>query len=93
MRATFRLRPPAGLAPPPPPPDPEPAGVPGDLALWDRGLRIALGAALAWLAWIAVDGLLAAGLGSVGALFLVTGLGGVCPLYALFGIDSRRLGR
>lgn len=66
--------------------------VPGTLAAWDRTLRVVLGAALLWLGWIVVDGPLAAGLGSAGTVVLVTGLAGACPLYALFGLDSRRLG-
>lgn len=74
-------------------PKTESTAVPGTVAVWDRCVRLALGAALLWLGWIAVDGALAAVLGSVGTIVLVTALAGACPLYAVFGIDSRRLGR
>lgn len=61
----------------------------GNVASWDRALRVVLGISLLWLAWISVEGPVATGLTSVGAIFLVTGLVGGCPLYAILGLDSR----
>lgn len=61
----------------------------GNVALWDRGLRVVLGLSLLWLAWISVEGTVATVLTSLGAIFFVTGLVGGCPIYAIFGLDSR----
>lgn len=61
----------------------------GNMAPWDRGLRVVLGISLLWLAWISVEGTMATILTSVGAISFVTGLVGGCPLYAIFGLDSR----
>ncbi|MDX1661196.1 MAG: DUF2892 domain-containing protein [Gemmatimonadota bacterium] len=61
----------------------------GNVAAWDRALRIAVAVSLLWLAWISVEGIVASVLQSVGAIFLVTGLVGGCPVYALLGLDSR----
>lgn len=61
----------------------------GNVAWWDRCLRVVVGTSLLWLAWISVEGIVSSGLMSVGAIFFVTGLVGGCPIYALFGLDSR----
>ena len=55
----------------------------------DRTLRTAAGGALVLLMLFGVvTGVLGWVSLAVGAILLVTGLTGVCPLYALFGIDT-----
>ena len=57
----------------------------------DRIIRIVLAAAVAVLYFTHVlTGTSAIVLGIVGAIFLVTGILGFCPLYAPFGISTRR---
>ncbi len=57
----------------------------------DRVIRIVLAAAVAVLYFThqlsAVAGIV---LGIVGAIFLVTGIVGVCPLYMPFGLSTRK---
>lgn len=56
----------------------------------DRGVRVILGATLAWLGFAsgAVAGGLATGLGVAGIVLLVTGVTGFCGMYKLFGINT-----
>lgn len=56
----------------------------------DRGVRVILGATLAWLGFAsgAVAGGLATGLGIVGIVLLVTGVTGFCGMYKLFGVNT-----
>jgi hypothetical protein len=60
-------------------------------ALWDRGIRIALGLVLLYLGW---GGVVTGGLGTflkiVGFLPLLTGAVGWCPAYSLFRVGTRR---
>lgn len=56
----------------------------------DRILRAIIGAVLIvawWLGWM--SGTLALVLGMIGAVLVVTGLFGFCPLYAALGINTR----
>ncbi len=55
----------------------------------DRSLRIAAGLVLIGLAALGVVG----PWGYVGVVPLVTGALGYCPVYALFGLNTRALGR
>lgn len=65
-----------------------------NLGTIDRWVRVALAALAGWLA-------AAIGYGSVGGVIVLvvagilvaTALAGYCPLYALFGISSRRSGQ
>ncbi len=62
-----------------------------NLASWDRILRVVAGAALLVLALVGVlGGTLGIVLGVVGAVFLLTGSVGFCPLYAALGLKTRR---
>ena len=56
----------------------------------DRGVRVILGAALAWLGFASgmVAGGLATGLGIAGVVLIVTGATGFCGMYKLFGINT-----
>lgn len=60
-------------------------------ASWDRIARVVVGLALLYLGWAGVVsspwGTL---LGVIGVVFLVTGVIGWCPLYALLRIRTRR---
>ncbi|MEW5871594.1 MAG: DUF2892 domain-containing protein [Chloroflexota bacterium] len=59
-------------------------------ASWDRIVRVVLGVVLFYLGW----GMAATGwdilLMVVGAVLLLTGLLGFCPLYFLFKFSTRR---
>lgn len=56
----------------------------------DRGIRVALGAALVWLG--TASGVLAGNVGTaslvVGVILLITGVTGFCGLYKLLGIST-----
>ncbi len=60
-------------------------------ASWDRIVRVILGAVLLYLG---LGGVVAGGLGIVsdvlGAVLVLTGLVGFCPLYALFKLSTRK---
>lgn len=58
-------------------------------ASWDRALRAVGGSALLWIGAAALAGTgLGLVLATVGAILLVTGLMGWCPLYAAIGIST-----
>lgn len=56
----------------------------------DRGVRVILGATLAWLGFASgvVTGGLATGLGVAGVILIVTGVTGFCGMYKLFGVNT-----
>lgn len=54
----------------------------------DRGIRTTLGLALVIVAFN-VDGGVGIAAAAVGMVLLLTGIAGWCPLYALFGFDTR----
>ena len=56
----------------------------------DRMLRLGVGALLVALGLFAVDGAVAVVLLVVGAIALVTGAVGFCPLYRVLGISTAR---
>lgn len=60
-----------------------------NLAPWDVAARLVLGSALLYIAWALLTGVPAVVVGAVGAVFLATGVAGVCPLYAITGIVTR----
>lgn len=60
-----------------------------NVGTWDRFLRIALGALLLAIGWIAPDGILPIALRVVALYPLVTGLVGWCPIYALLRYGTR----
>lgn len=61
-----------------------------NVAGWDRVVRVILGIVLLYLGFAHVVG---GGLGVVadilGAVLLLTGIVGFCPLYALLGLSTR----
>jgi hypothetical protein len=58
---------------------------------WDRAARITLGVLLLALGWAGmVTGTPGTVLRLVGFIPLITGLVGWCPLYALFGVGTKR---
>ncbi len=62
-----------------------------NVALWDRLLRCAVGAAMLALGWAGVvPGLGGAALQLFGWFPLVTGLIGWSPIYSMFGLSTRR---
>ncbi len=62
-----------------------------NMGVIDRIIRIVLAAVVAVLYFTHVfTGTAAIVLGIVGAIFVVTGIVGFCPLYAPFGLSTRR---
>lgn len=65
-----------------------------NLSPLDRSIRIALGIAMLAIGWWgAVDGVWGIALRVFGWVPLATGIVGWCPVYAIFGIGTRRHGR
>ena len=57
----------------------------------DRIIRVALAAVVAVLYFTGqISGVLAIVLGALAVVFVLTSIVGVCPLYLLFGISTRR---
>jgi hypothetical protein len=62
-----------------------------NMGLVDRIVRIVLAAAVAVLYFSGlISGVAAIVLGVLAVVFVLTSIVGVCPLYLLFGISSRR---
>jgi len=60
-------------------------------ASWDRIVRVVLGAVLLFVGFgSTISGALGVVVGILGVVFVVTGLMGFCPLYALFKIDTNK---
>jgi hypothetical protein len=59
-------------------------------ASWDRVMRVIGGSVLLILAFATFGGAAAVIAGILGGVFLVTGLVGWCPLYAVFKLRTRR---
>lgn len=59
-------------------------------AIWDRILRVVLGIIALYLGWGVASGTLGIVLLILGAVFVVTGLVGFCPLYALLRVRTNR---
>jgi hypothetical protein len=67
---------------------------PLNLASWDRFLRILLALSMMSVGWLVPSGgLWAASLKVLGFFPLITGLWGWCPMYAVLGVDTRRIWR
>jgi len=61
-----------------------------NLAPWDRGLRVVVGAAMLVAGWTGlIPGIWGIALWVFAWVPLVTGLFGWCPFYALLGISTR----
>jgi hypothetical protein len=58
--------------------------------LWDRLIRLIIGLALGYAAWMTWPGTAAIVYGVIGAIAFVTGLVGWCPVYALFGLSTKK---
>jgi hypothetical protein len=56
---------------------------------WDRLIRILVGVALGYAAWVTWAAISLVSL-VIGAIALVTGLAGWCPAYAACGISTRK---
>lgn len=59
-------------------------------AVWDRVIRLFIGIALGYAAWIMWPGTAAIVYVVIGAIAVVTGLAGWCPAYALFGFSTKK---
>lgn len=57
---------------------------------WDRVVRILVGLALGYAAWVTWPGTISIVSLVIGAIALVTGLAGWCPAYAIFGLSTRK---
>ena len=58
--------------------------------LWDRVIRLLIGVALGYAAWIAWPGTVAIAYLVVAAIALATGIVGWCAMYALFGLSTAK---
>jgi hypothetical protein len=58
--------------------------------VWDRLIRLVIGLALGYAAWMTWPGTAAIVYGVIGAIAFVTGLVGWCPAYALFGFSTKK---
>jgi hypothetical protein len=58
--------------------------------VWDRVIRLLIGFALVYVAWMTWPGTAAVVYLVIGAIASVTGLAGWCPAYALFGFSTRK---
>jgi hypothetical protein len=58
--------------------------------LWDRLIRLLIGFALGYAAWMAWPGTAAVVYLVIGGIAFVTGLVDWCPVYALFGFSTRK---
>lgn len=59
----------------------------------DRSLRLVLAAVFIWLySGNVVTGTAGIVLLVLGGVFILTGIAGVCPLYSLFGLRTRKTG-
>jgi hypothetical protein len=57
---------------------------------WDRVIRIVAGALLLYGAWIMWPGTAGVVFAVVGAIALITGIVGWCPVYALFHVSTKK---
>jgi hypothetical protein len=58
--------------------------------VWDRLIRLVIGLALGYAAWMTWPGTAAIVYAVIGAIAFVTGLVGWCPVYALFGFSTKK---
>ena len=58
--------------------------------VWDRVIRILIGVALGYAAWIAWPGTAAIAYLVIAAIALATGIVGWCAAYAVFGISTAK---
>jgi hypothetical protein len=58
--------------------------------IWDRVIRILIGVALGYAAWIAWPGTAAIAYLVIAAISLATGVAGWCAAYAIFGISTAK---
>ena len=58
--------------------------------VWDRVIRLLIGIALGYAAWVTWPGTAAMVYLVIGAIAFVTGLVGWCAAYALFGFSTRK---
>jgi hypothetical protein len=70
--------------------DKEPAMTFTNEGTWDRVVRILVGLALGYAAWVTWPGTISIVSLVIGAIALVTGLAGWCPAYAIFGLSTRK---
>jgi hypothetical protein len=57
---------------------------------WDRVIRIVVGSAFGYVAWIGWPGIIGIVSLVIGAIAVVTGLAGWCPAYAMFRISTKK---
>jgi hypothetical protein len=61
-----------------------------NMGITDRAIRVVIAAVLIGVGLGVVRGPAGIAVAAVGAIPLLTGLSGFCPLYVPFGIDTRR---
>lgn len=61
-----------------------------NVGIWDRIIRILAAFALGYAAWVTWPGTTSIVSLVIGTIALVTGLVGWCPVYAVFGISSKK---
>lgn len=59
-------------------------------SVWDRLIRLLIGLALGYAAWMTWPGTAAIVYLVIGAIAFVTGVVGWCPAYALFGFSTKK---
>jgi hypothetical protein len=57
---------------------------------WDRAIRILMGGALVYGAWVSWPATISIVMLAIGAVALTTGVVGWCPAYRAFGISTRK---
>lgn len=58
--------------------------------MWDRLIRVLIAIAFGYAAWMTWPGAAPIVFLVIGAIALVTGLVGWCPIYALFNISTKK---
>lgn len=64
--------------------------MPVNEAMWDRIVRLVLGAVLAYLGFFNMSGAGGTILGIIGIILIITGITGFCLLYRVLGISTRK---
>jgi hypothetical protein len=61
-----------------------------NMGKWDRSIRAVIGIGLLIIAFLLLNGLLQVIFWIVGSILLLTAVVGLCPMYSLFHISTRK---